>query len=85
MFTWPRPGIQIGSCMRSTPGATSVTSSDAVLLFLAGGGRGSRVEAATVTVSRVSGGYPVYAIGANLGHGRLVSATMPHASTSSSS
>src|SRR5471032_2572334 len=29
MFTWPRPGIQIGSCMRKTPGATSVTSSDA--------------------------------------------------------
>src|SRR4029078_3344411 len=29
MFTCPRPGIQIGNCMRSTPGATSVTSSDA--------------------------------------------------------
>ena len=34
MFTWPRPGIQIGSCMRSTPGATSVTSSDACFLLL---------------------------------------------------
>ena len=26
MFTWPRPGMRIGSCMRSTPGVTSVTS-----------------------------------------------------------
>ena len=33
MFTCPSPGIQIGSCIRSTPGATSVISSDAVLLL----------------------------------------------------
>ena len=29
MFTCPRPGIQIGSCIRSTPGATSTISSEA--------------------------------------------------------
>src|SRR5262245_65584664 len=29
MFTWPRPGIQIGNCMRKTPVETSTTSSDA--------------------------------------------------------
>ena len=43
MFTCPRPGIQIGNCMRSTPGATSVTSSDAGSCSWRGG-RASRLR-----------------------------------------
>src|SRR5690348_14911964 len=59
MFTWPRPGIQIGSCIRMTPGATSVTSSEAGSCSCFGG-LGARSESpgrrATSVTTR---GYPL--------------------------
>ena len=92
MLTWPRPGIQIGSCMRSTPGATSVTSSDAGSCSCRGGrARGwvsvmaAGYPAPSETVSSVQLPVQLYASGASFGHGRLASATAPHARTTSSS
>ena len=112
MFTCPSPGIQIGSCMRSTPGATSVTSSDAGSCSCRGGRAGAaayrssaagyprsprRTGVAAVRLAAAASAREcerpriasecdlVYAMGANLGHGRLASASAPHARTSSSS
>src|SRR5262249_25476247 len=51
MFTWPSPGIQIGSCMRRMLGATSVTSGDAGSCSCLGG----RVARGCVSVT--NGGY----------------------------
>src|SRR5438477_3322026 len=56
MFTWPRPGIQIGSCIRSTPGATSVISSDAGSCSCFGG-RGRACGCVSVTFGRLAIGH----------------------------
>ncbi len=91
MFTWPRPGIQIGSCMRSTPGATSVISSEACSCSCLGGldARGSpgRLDTSVTAgayrspgpVDPGGGGGTAQAPGANFGQGRTASRTAPAA------
>jgi hypothetical protein len=94
-LTCPSPGIQIGSCIRMIPGATSVTSSDGGSCSCFGGlGLGASSDepevgspgcrAVAVTAVQPTGEGQPYAKGASFGQGRASSRSAPAARQSMS-